>query len=1072
VAASGTSPIRLHYAKRDVGFAERRFIMALDNRVVEIQLLLKSGQYEAAIAKVSEMTGGVGKAAEKDALGGIMNLQAGAVWAGQKIGEAFKWAAGQIMESIQMASQYEEVHSKLNTVFSSISSQAQNMANQLKNAYGLSGLEAEKLLAATGDLLVGFDFSETAALELSGQVQKLSVDLASFQNLEGGAARASEIITKAMLGERDALVSLGVKIGEAELKEKALAMGFKVTAGEISKQAKAQATLALIMDQSKKAVGDFARTQDSFANQTKILQGHLQDLQVELGKKLMPVFEPFIKDINSAFEGKKDLNSATTGLIGTYKSYKEVTDQLKDSTKKLTKEEAENLKAKQKLLKMKLVEDLKEVKKQYEQYSKEIPLFLLEDPLEMTGKYIKDTVISKYDKKGKTAYDWALEYYNDLTAQLNKMDDAIKSGQKTVSSVFESGGGKFKAYFNTEFNANIGNWDLYFKTFMKKIDDQREILQKDKASALNELNAWVSQYSFAIEQGYLTLEQLENNLRAQGMKNVEDFIGRIKSYMDGIKNVGEVGDTGNTGGEKEPSAAEKKLELLKAQYSYYKMSGASVEFLNKNLREQEAVLMQIRQNIQVDSIAYYKNTEEILKIREEIKENEKSIEKTGFLVAKNESKRLGILHEEKETIGEIAEIEKQRSDELKSALDRMTGYMSTFVDKFGEGNEKAKKVVETVNEMVGIFQSFASGDLIGGIFGVLMTVAGGIIDAIKGENTEYERQEQLLDQIQTKVEKYQDQLNGIRDALSQINNLYSDPKIQLEQSNKLLEIEKDKAEKQLKPAQSQLQGIFYRELSNYWDMQKQKGMSDEELSKIPRYKLYKDMFNSLALDEHGLIADLPSLMDAISSAPHGFRADVQALIDQLIGANGDLAATITQLNENNEALARLPFETQMEILQAQEAYLKASGEDYNANLQSQIDVLTEQLEIITDETERYQIMTEIANLRKELEESTAEIIDEQNQELEEQIKLIDRIRELTEGAAFDTENLWNIRQAMTEYQRQGYSQAQAARELSQIGVKEQIVDQSKTFNGLTINISEAQGDTLDEATIGRRAGML
>jgi len=97
--------------------------------------------------------------------------------------------------SLKVASDFEETASKFQTVFSNISKSAENSFETLRAEYGLSSLAAKQLLADTGDLLTGFGFSQQSALELSTQVQKLAVDLASFTNFSGGATGASEALT-------------------------------------------------------------------------------------------------------------------------------------------------------------------------------------------------------------------------------------------------------------------------------------------------------------------------------------------------------------------------------------------------------------------------------------------------------------------------------------------------------------------------------------------------------------------------------------------------------------------------------------------------------------------------------------------------------------------------------------------------------------------------------------------------------------------------------------------------------------------------------------------------------------
>lgn len=208
---------------------------------------------------------------------------------GLKFGLVIASAAAAVgIATVKLASDFNEAQQKFDVVFDAVRAKALIMRENLVRDFGLSRTAATELLSATGDLLTGFGFTDAAALGLSNRVQKLSVDLASFSNLQGGAARASEIITKALLGERDSLVALGVKILEADLQQRLLIKGHEKLTGVALRAAKAEATFELILEQTTKAQGDFARSSGSVANMTKTLIARTNDYATSLGLKLLP----------------------------------------------------------------------------------------------------------------------------------------------------------------------------------------------------------------------------------------------------------------------------------------------------------------------------------------------------------------------------------------------------------------------------------------------------------------------------------------------------------------------------------------------------------------------------------------------------------------------------------------------------------------------------------------------------------------------------------------------------------------------------------------------------------------
>lgn len=217
---------------------------------------------------------------------------------------------------LKAASDAEESASKFDTVFRNIGKSANTTAKELSRSFGLSRTEAKQLLGDTGDLLTGFGFTQESALDLSTQVQKLAVDLASFTNFSGGAAGASAALTKALLGERESVKSLGISILEEDVKArvKQLVTVEKMTFASM-RQAKAFATLQLAQEQSKNAIGDFARTQDGFANKTRIMSAAIKDLKERLGEQLLPIASKIVGKITELTRKFEDSSPRVKKLI-------------------------------------------------------------------------------------------------------------------------------------------------------------------------------------------------------------------------------------------------------------------------------------------------------------------------------------------------------------------------------------------------------------------------------------------------------------------------------------------------------------------------------------------------------------------------------------------------------------------------------------------------------------------------------------------------------------------------------------------------------------------------------------
>lgn len=190
---------------------------------------------------------------------------------------------------VNAARDAEETRSKFDTVFKDIADSANASADVLAKNFGLAGTQARQLLGDTGDLLTGFGFSQESAFDLAKQVNELAVDLASFTNFSGGAEGASAALTKALLGERESVKSLGISILEEDVKRQTQIQSAKGMRFASERQAKAFATLTIAQNQSKNAIGDYARTSEGLANTQRRLDARTKDLSEKFGRIMLPI---------------------------------------------------------------------------------------------------------------------------------------------------------------------------------------------------------------------------------------------------------------------------------------------------------------------------------------------------------------------------------------------------------------------------------------------------------------------------------------------------------------------------------------------------------------------------------------------------------------------------------------------------------------------------------------------------------------------------------------------------------------------------------------------------------------
>lgn len=223
---------------------------------------------------------------------------------------------------IDAASDATETANKFNSVFDDVRGKANQVADDFSKNFGTAGSTARKLIGDTGDLLVGFGFSGDAALDLSRKVNELAADLTSFQNVQGGVPAASEALTKALLGETESAKSLGIVIRQNDKAFKAQVKVLMRTKRISEQQAKAIVILNQAQQQSRKAVGDVARTWEDYASvvrrndeATKELSESFGRLMIPLATKLTNALTKLVKWVTNLSPGMKKIVLLLAGLV-------------------------------------------------------------------------------------------------------------------------------------------------------------------------------------------------------------------------------------------------------------------------------------------------------------------------------------------------------------------------------------------------------------------------------------------------------------------------------------------------------------------------------------------------------------------------------------------------------------------------------------------------------------------------------------------------------------------------------------------------------------------------------------
>lgn len=198
---------------------------------------------------------------------------------------------------IHAGSEAEETRERFEALFEKVGPLAQKTAAALASSFGMAESSTQALLSSTGDLLIGLDFTQKTALQVGNQIVKLSADLASYKNVEGGAAAVAQTLNKALLGQNEILrKNLGIVISDKDVEKEMLKIRMAGVQGT-EEQIKALATLRLIQQKSVRAQGSFNRQVGGFASQWAIFKDTVKETAAAFGDLLLPIATFFIRRV-------------------------------------------------------------------------------------------------------------------------------------------------------------------------------------------------------------------------------------------------------------------------------------------------------------------------------------------------------------------------------------------------------------------------------------------------------------------------------------------------------------------------------------------------------------------------------------------------------------------------------------------------------------------------------------------------------------------------------------------------------------------------------------------------------
>lgn len=200
--------------------------------------------------------------------------------------------------SMKLASDLEESRNKVEVVFGSMAQSVEDFAASALESYGLAEGSALTMASTFGAMASSMGLSEQASASMSTSLTALAADMASFYNVSTEVAQTS--LQGVFTGETEALKKFGIVMTQTNLEDFAKKMGKSYD--QMSEGEKVLTRYAFVLDATKDAQGDFARTSDGAANTFRVFQESLKELGASLGEQILPIITPIVQAINSLIQ--------------------------------------------------------------------------------------------------------------------------------------------------------------------------------------------------------------------------------------------------------------------------------------------------------------------------------------------------------------------------------------------------------------------------------------------------------------------------------------------------------------------------------------------------------------------------------------------------------------------------------------------------------------------------------------------------------------------------------------------------------------------------------------------------
>lgn len=212
------------------------------------------------------------------------------------------------------ASGLEQAIGGTRAVFGVAAGAVDEFGKRSAQSVGLSEREFREATTLIGGQLKRMTGDVDLAAESSIQLVEIGADLAATYG--GTTKEAVDAFSAALRGEADPAERFNLNLKITAVNAKAVELGLASSTSEVSEQAKAQALLALVLEQSADAHGQFAEEADTAAVAQQKARAEWENAQAVLGQALLPVIGELAGGVSTLASGFSALPDPVRNTAG------------------------------------------------------------------------------------------------------------------------------------------------------------------------------------------------------------------------------------------------------------------------------------------------------------------------------------------------------------------------------------------------------------------------------------------------------------------------------------------------------------------------------------------------------------------------------------------------------------------------------------------------------------------------------------------------------------------------------------------------------------------------------------